>query len=471
MEIPERVFLEAIQSAMAVVFVPFQDAPTFQKAGHPQANERIDLNCCGGFKIIYPFIPGPTISRTMASISSTRRHFLTQCCSALLAGVAINPLAAVFAQTSRSDRAITITGMEVLAVDVTERTNWIFVRLTASNGVTGLGEASLGRRSELNELNEFFRMVDGESAFDINQYRSRAWSRASSGNRVLATAFSSIEQALWDIVGKTLQVPLYQLFGGKLRDTLPVYANINRATSNRTPAGFAENARLAVADGFRALKAAPFDGFPALTASAHEIDAARQLGVDCVFAMRDAVGDDVAIKIDAHSFFDVDLSIEVARELQPVNLSWYEEPVAPSQTENTRLIHDAVTQTMAGGEFLFGVDGFAPLCQNHAVDIIMPDVKHCGGLLEALRISTIAEANGVLVSPHNPSGPVSTAASAALCAALPNFDILEFQWGEQVWRGTLVNPRELFEDGSITVSELPGIGINLDAEVLMDHRA
>ncbi|MDP6416448.1 MAG: enolase C-terminal domain-like protein, partial [Gammaproteobacteria bacterium] len=187
-------------------------------------------------------------------------------------------------------------------------------------------------------------------------------------------------------------------------------------------------------------------------------------------AMRDAVGDNIAIKIDAHSFFDVDLSIDIARELQAANLSWYEEPVAPTQTENTRLIHDAITQTMAGGEFLFGVDGFAPLCQNRAVDIIMPDVKHCGGLLEALRISTLAEASSMLVSPHNPSGPVSTAASVALCAVLPNFDILEFQWGEQPWRSILVNPPELFEEGSIRVSELPGIGISLDAEVLMEHR-
>ncbi|MEC8951338.1 MAG: mandelate racemase/muconate lactonizing enzyme family protein, partial [Pseudomonadota bacterium] len=376
----------------------------------------------------------------------------------------------IYAQNSPLDHEVIVTDLEVIVVNVTQRTKWIFVLLTASNGVTGLGEASLGRRSELNELNSFFRLVEGQSPFDINLYRTKGWPRASSGNRAVATAFSAIEQALWDIVGKTLNVPVYQLFGGKLRDSLPVYANINRATSNRTPEGFAEKARQAVADGFKAIKAAPFDGFPPLTATANEISSARQLGVDCVFAMREAIGDDIAIKVDAHSFFDVELSISVAQQLLPANLSWYEEPIAPTQTTNTRRIHESISQTLAGGEFLFGVEGFAPLCEENAVDIIMPDIKHCGGLLEAFRIAAVAEANGVKVSPHNPSGPVSTAASIALCAALPNFEILEYQWGEQPWRSNLVVPNERFVNGAINISNSPGFGITFNERVLAEHR-
>ena len=382
----------------------------------------------------------------------------------------MTPLPNIYAQNSPLDHEVIVTDLEVIVVNVTQRTKWIFVLLTASNGVTGLGEASLGRRSELNELNSFFRLVEGQSPFDINLYRTKGWPRASSGNRAVATAFSAIEQALWDIVGKTLNVPVYQLFGGKLRDSLPVYANINRATSNRTPEGFAEKARQAVADGFKAIKAAPFDGFPPLTAAANEISSARQLGVDCVFAMREAVGDDIAIKIDAHSFFDVELSISVAQQLLPANLSWYEEPIAPTQTTNTRRIHESISQTLAGGEFLFGVEGFAPLCEENAVDIIMPDIKHCGGLLEAFRIAAVAEANGVKVSPHNPSGPVSTAASIALCAALPNFEILEYQWGEQPWRSNLVVPNERFVNGAININNSPGFGITFNERVLAEHR-
>ena len=399
-----------------------------------------------------------------------RRQFLTNFSRLVLGSAALTPLTNIYAQNSPLDHEVIVTDLEVIVVNVTQRTKWIFVLLTASNGVTGLGEASLGRRSELNELNSFFRLVEGQSPFDINLYRTKGWPRASSGNRAVATAFSAIEQALWDIVGKTLNVPVYQLFGGKLRDSLPVYANINRATSNRTPEGFAEKARQAVADGFKAIKAAPFDGFPPLTATANEISSARQLGVDCVFAMREAIGDDIAIKIDAHSFFDVELSISVAQQLLPANLSWYEEPIAPTQTTNTRRIHESISQTLAGGEFLFGVEGFAPLCEENAVDIIMPDVKHCGGLLEAFRIAAVAEANGVKVSPHNPSGPVSTAASVALCAALPNFEILEYQWGEQPWRSNLVVPNERFVNGAININNSPGFGITFNERVLAEHR-
>ena len=400
-----------------------------------------------------------------------RRSFLANSAKFILGSSTLAPLTSNFAQTFQPDHEVAVTDMEVIVVNVTQRTKWIFVLLTASNGVTGLGEASLGRRSELNELNTFFRLVEGQSPFDINQYRTRGWPRASAGNRAVATAFSAIEHALWDIVGKTLSVPVYQLFGGKLRDSLPVYANINRATSNRTPEGFAEKARQAVADGFKAIKAAPFDGFPPLTASPNEIFEARQLGVDCVFAIREAIGDDIAIKIDAHSFFDVELSISVAEQLLPANLSWYEEPIAPTQTADTRRIHDSISQRMAGGEFLFGVEGFAPLCEQKAVDIIMPDIKHCGGLLEAIRIAAVADANGVKVSPHNPSGPVSTAASVALCAALPNFEILEYQWGEQPWRSKLVVPDEFIVNGTIDIKDSPGFGIDLSEQVLAEHRS
>ena len=150
-------------------------------------------------------------------------------------------------------------------------------------------------------------------------------------------------------------------------------------------------------------------------------------------------------------------------------ISWYEEPVAPTQTANTKIIHDSISQTLAGGEFLFGMEGFWPLCEINAVDIIMPDVKHCGGLMEASHISAIAQAVDVKVSPHNPSGPISTAASVALCATIPNFDILEYQWGEADWRSSLVEPAEEFIDGNIQVSNNAGFGITLNERILQEH--
>jgi galactonate dehydratase len=199
------------------------------------------------------------------------------------------------------------------------------------------------------------------------------------------------------------------------------------------------------------------------------VTAAKELGIACVEAMRQAVGPAVAIKIDCHSFFDVDLAIEVARRLDAQQLSWYEEPVAPTNADDTREIKDAITQPMAGGEFLFGVAGFDALCRRQAVDIIMPDVKHCGGLQEARSIAALAALHGVSVSPHNPSGPVATLASAQLCAGMPNFEILEYQWGEVAWRGDLIEPPERFQDGALAVPDGPGFGIELNDRLVTEH--
>ncbi len=368
----------------------------------------------------------------------------------------------------QAERRLRITGMELVVVRVTGRTNWIFVRLATNDGITGLGEASMGRRTDFPEMAPFFDLVRDRSPFEIEAYRQRGRA-AAAGGRVPATAFSALEQAQWDLAGKALGAPVYELAGGAVRRELPAYANINRATADRSPEGFAANARQAVADGFRAIKAAPFDGFPPLDRPAGEVEAATELGIACIEAMRAAVGPDVALKIDVHSNFDVPLSIEVARRLEPQGLSWYEEPVPPTDLEATKAIKDGIRQTMAGGEFLFGIEGFAPLCRERAVDIIMPDVKHCGGITELGKIATVAELDGVLVSPHNPSGPVSTMASAQACARLSNFDILEYQWNEAPWRGDLVDPPERFENGILQVPDGPGIGVTLNDTLAREH--
>jgi galactonate dehydratase len=286
---------------------------------------------------------------------------------------------------------------------------------------------------------------------------------------VSATAFSAIEQALWDLAARALDVPASALFGGAVRRSLPVYANINRATQPRTPAGFAQAARAAVADGFRAVKAAPFDGFPPPDSPAAAIDAAIDAGIAALTAMREAIGPDVELMVDCHSFFDVARATRVARRLEPLKLAWYEEPVAPERLEETQAIRKAITQPMAAGEVLFGMGGFAPLTHTRAVNVIMPDVKHCGGLLEMTRIAAMADTDGVAVAPHNPSGPVATAATIQVCATLKNFRILEYQWGESPWRHDVVRPAERFAGGNIAVPARPGFGIDLDDAVVRAH--
>jgi galactonate dehydratase len=372
-----------------------------------------------------------------------------------------------------------ITGVELRPVRATSRTVWLFVSVTTDTGLVGFGEASdafgfanttaddaarMGR-----ELERFLGLVRGRSPFEIESYRQRGEPLARQGGLVSATAFSAIEQALWDLAGKALDVPTHVLLGGKVRDRLPVYANINRATNPRTPDGFAAAAMRAVSEGFLAIKAAPFDGFPPASAGAGEIARAIDAGIDAVRAMRVAVGPSVNIMIDCHSFFDVEQSVSIAGRLEPYNLTWYEEPVPPEKVDDTVSIRRRIKQPMAGGEVLFGLSGFGPLIRRRAVDTIMPDVKHCGGLLELTRIAALAADEGVMVAPHNPSGPVATAASAQVCAGMKNVNYLELQYGEVEWRSEIVSPPERFLKGTIEIPDRPGLGVTLNDEAIRTH--
>lgn len=401
-----------------------------------------------------------------------RRAFLRKGAGAA-AGLLVSPFVLEAAPRLR------VTGLELLPVRATERTVWLLVRLRTDAGLTGVGEASdaFGFANTTKqdaarmdaELRAFFRLIEGRSPLEIGAYRQQGMPLAARGGIVSATAFSAIEQALWDLAGRALDVPVAALFGGAVRRTLPVYANVNRATSPRTPAGFAAAARAAVRDGFRAVKAAPWDGFPPAGSSPVAIEAAVESGIAATVAIREAVGPDVEVMVDCHSFFDVPMAERVAKRLEPVKLSWYEEPVAPERIDETREIKRRITQPMAGGEVLFGVQGFAELSRRGTVDVIMPDVKHCGGLLEMTRIAAAAQRDGVAVAPHNPSGPVSTAASAQMCAVIDNFRLLEFQWGEASWRRDVVTPPERFENGTLQVSDRPGLGIELNDAVVRAH--
>jgi galactonate dehydratase len=403
----------------------------------------------------------------------SRRVFLT-CTAGLAAGTLLSLPRGVEALPR-----LRVTGLELLPVRATERTVWLIVRLRTDAGLTGLGEASdafgFSNTSKQDatrmesELRRFFSLVEGKSPLEIGSYRGQGERLLVKGNLLAATAFSAIEQALWDLAGKALDAPTCTLFGGRVRSSLQVYANVNRATTPRTPPGFAKTATAAVREGFRAVKAAPFDGFPKPGSPQTAIDAAVENGIACVAAMREAIGPQIELMVDCHSFFDVALAEQVARRLEPQKLAWYEEPVPPERVEETLEIRRRIQQPMAGGEILFGVAGFAPLTRSQAVHVIMPDVKHCGGLLELTRIAAVAEHDGVTVAPHNPSGPVSTAASIQVCAVLENFRLLEFQWGEVGWRHDLVSPAETFENGAIRVPERPGFGVELNDRVLRAH--
>ena len=154
----------------------------------------------------------------------------------------------------------------------------------------------------------------------------------------------------------------------------------------------------------------------------------------------------------------------------PYDLFWYEEPISPLKIEETIAIKSAIKQTVAGGEALFGMEGFAKLCTNNAINIIMPDLGFCGGIKECMKIATMAELfENILVAPHNAIGPISTAAPAQVCAAIPNFNITERQWTPHTWRGDLVDPPERFVYGTLAVPDRPGIDIELNESVVRKH--
>lgn len=405
----------------------------------------------------------------------SRRKLLGSAGTAFLAATVSSDLSAA----SAAPPAARLTRLELVPVRATERTVWLFVRVHSDSGLTGLGEASdafgFARTTRADaarmtaELNAFFGLIQGRSPLDIAFYRQAGLARAVAGGLLAATAYSAIEQALWDLAGKLLNQPTYNLLGGKVRERLPAYANINRATKPRTPAGFAATAKRAVAEGFRALKLAPFDGFKR-TEFTDPAQAPPVLdGIAGIAAVRDAVGREVQLMVDAHSLFDVPLSIDVAQRLEPYQLTWYEEPVAPENVAETAAIRRAIRQDMAGGELLFRMQGFAPLCRSKAVEVIMPDVKHCGGLLELSHIAAMAALDGVDVAPHSPSGPVCTMASVQVCAGMPNFRILEMQWGEVPWRGDLLVPAENFVNGEIAVPTAPGFGVTLNDTLVRRH--
>lgn len=352
-----------------------------------------------------------------------------------------------------------VTGMEVLPVVVSKRTNWRFLRLSTNVGVTGLGEASAGD-PEISDLETFYDLL--RDSLSIQAYRRAGLPRAQAGGVRAAAAFSAIEQALWDIRGKLLEAPVHELLGGRVRDSVPLYANINRMTQNRVPEGFATSAALARDAGFRAVKAAPFDGFPSPQEPLEAIEAATTDGVDAMLAIREAVGEDMAVKVDCHSAFDFSSAVSAAERMRPARLDWFEEPLPIDDVNGIRAVRDAIDQRLAGGERGFGVTSFLPLITAHAVDVIMPDVTLCGGVLEMLHIARAAEAHGMTISPHNARGPVATAVALSVCAAAGNVESLELQWGEADWRSTIIDPPERVEGGMLAITDLPGFGIELN---------
>ena len=329
------------------------------------------------------------------------------------------------AAPDRDAAKITVTGLEIFTVKVNARGNWILTRINTSAGISGIGDASQAGTDEerVRYLKQFFELVKGRGIFDIERLRTLAEPeiyKARPGTAA-AVALSGIEQCLWDIRGKVFGVPAYDLFGGMLHPKIRNYANINRSTEVRDPAGFASMAERAIAAGFDAVKLAPFDEMPRDLSNAAQVEEFTKMGIACADAVRKAIGPQRDLLIDVHSHFDLDRGLELCQRMEHLNLYWLEE-VTPAQPVSmlARINRDAKMPT-AGGEVIYGVKGFYPYIAAKAVDIAMPDVKYCGGMLELKKIAAFCEAAGVPVAPHGPASPVGNVSAAHICATMPNF--------------------------------------------------
>ena len=358
-----------------------------------------------------------------------------------------------------------ITDLKILRTEG-GHSNWTFVKLYTDEGVTGVGEATLeGRDNEvIAHLESYKAFLIGLNPFNIEEiwnsiHRHQFWS----GGPVTTTALSGLDHALWDLKGKALGVPVYDLLGGKLRDKVRAYANA-WFRGAETPVDFARCAKEMTAAGFTAIKWDPFRHGSQVIAKEDE-----KFAIECVAAVRDAVGPDVDLCIECHGRFNMWSAIRMARKLEQFDPFFYEEPIPPDNADAMAEVARAINIPVATGERLYTRWEFRPLLEKNAVRIIQPDICHTGGISELRKIATMAESYYVAFQPHNANGPISTLASLHVDASTPNFIIQEFFYPQlELYNKLLTEPIE-YKDGYVTVPDRPGLGADLDEEAVKAH--
>jgi galactonate dehydratase len=250
-----------------------------------------------------------------------------------------------------------------------------------------------------------------------------------------AAAASAIDMALWDLQGQQEGQPLVNLLGLVVNDPVPLYANINRRTADRSPKGFADSARRAAASGFGAIKIAPFDGLTPAQAGSAMGRAAVDAGMTRIAAVREAIGPEATLLVDCHWRLDTDTALALMDDLARLGLAWFECPLPETAAHfaDIRRLRSAANDRgirLAGGERQTGLSGFTPMLEAGLYDVIMPDVKYAGGLAGLHEIAEFAFRRGTLVSPHNPTGPIAHAVSLHVAASLPGMPFLEMQLEE-----------------------------------------
>ena len=355
-----------------------------------------------------------------------------------------------------------ITGIDLDAVNVNHRVDWVFVHVLTDEGIQGLGELKAGKNysAQIRAVRAMEEQIQGTDPRRIEAIVD-AFKK---GTPDQVKALSAIEQALWDILGKSLDAPVHRLLGGACHDEIRVYANINRATTDRTPEGFARNAAAAVVEGFDAVKLAPFTN-----RGIDRVEEARD-GIACLTAVRQAIGPNVDLLVDCHSRFTPRGALETAQAIQDLDMFWFEQPVPEADVEGCVKVKEECGLRVAGGEQRMLREGFVEVCQHQSMHVVMPDVKIVGGIGELKKVGDLTAAWGIPTAPHGASGPVTVAAGVQAMLTLPEFLILEFAWGEVPWRKDLLLPGEEIQSGRIQRQERPGLGVVLNPDLVEKHR-
>ena len=362
-----------------------------------------------------------------------------------------------------------ITAIEVYLVELGVR-NMPLVRVLTDEGIHGIGEAfTVGPDLATVKAIEYFaEWLIGRDPLDIEGL----WQLMYNGSRfpggsLINAAISGIEHALWDIKGKAYGVPVYQLVGGKCRDKVRVYQGVGGAA----PAEVAENAAQAVAKyGYTAIKTSPHPRSDRLW---HDMGISAYLkGVEArMRAVRDAVGDDVDIGLDAHAqIFEPAKAMALCHALAPFHPLFLEEPLRPENRAAMGALRAKSPIPIATGEALFTKFEFRDLLAHQAADILQPDVTVMGGLWEMKKIAAMAEAEYVVIAPHNPCGPVANAVNLHFAMSTQNFVVLEYKPDDVPERRELVDEPMPLKDGYLLPPDRPGLGLDLNLAACTKHR-
>ena len=371
-----------------------------------------------------------------------------------------------------------VTHVETLLLDNIEPyrggRKWLFLRLFTDAGIVGLGERPTGHltnlKSQIALLHDLCeRFVVGESPFDIENL----WQRMYASNHDYrhpgldsTPAISAIEMACWDIVGKAVNQPIYNLLGGKCHQRLRAYAYMPAEGIWDRPEKAGEVAARLVEEGNSACKLDPFMPYYPLPRD-FPLKTIRH-GAKIFRCIRDAVGDDLEVGIGTHGQFSTAGAIRVAKILEEFDPFWFEEPVPPENVDEMARVAAHTSIPIASGERLVTKYEFAELLEKQAAQIIQLDVGQCGGILESKKIAGMAEAHYAMIAPHMYVGPVAAAAAVQLDTCSPNFLIQEYN-GNDLHAEIFVDPIE-FRDGFIVPPEGPGLGVELDEKVVERQR-